>query len=193
MPVDSHQSRRRDPLYRPTHQVKGADMKAIHAEAAGTTSAAGQSFTIELVQQADFRFEARFDKPTMTPLVTDEPPPLGADAGPNPTRLLAAAVANCLAASLLFAMRKFGNQPGPLRAVATLETARNERGRWRIGRMAVDLHLGIVATDAKQLDRVLDQFEDYCVVTQSVRAAFPVDVRVLDRAGAALRLGRPQA
>jgi hypothetical protein len=37
------------------------------------------------------------------------------------------------------------------------------------------------------LARVLDQFEDYCIVTQSVRPGFPVDVRVLDRDGAVLR------
>jgi hypothetical protein len=32
------------------------------------------------------------------------------------------------------------------------------------------------------LDRILAQFEDFCVVTQSVRTAIPVDVRVLDNA-----------
>jgi len=162
-------------------------MKAIHAEAvAATDSTREQHFTLELVQQADFRFEARFDKPSIPPLLTDEPPPLGGDAGPNPTRLLAAAVANCLAASLLFAMRKFGNRPDPQRALATLHTARNERGRWRIGRLAVDLHLGVQAVDLKNLPRVLGQFEEFCVVMQSVRAAFPVDVRVFDRDGVAL-------
>jgi organic hydroperoxide reductase OsmC/OhrA len=161
-------------------------MKAVHAEAAGAT-ASTERLTIELVQQADFRFEVRFDKPTLAPLVTDEPPPLGADAGPNPTRLLAAAVANCLAASLLFAMRKLGNRPEPLRAIAHLDLARNERGRWRVGRVSVDLHLGIAAAQAKNLTRVLDQFEDFCTVTQSLRAAFPVDVRVIDSAGVVLR------
>lgn len=68
---------------------------------------AESQFTIELVQQADF------DNPALPVLVTDEPPPLGGDAGPNPARLLGTAVANCLAASLLFSMRKFKNQPEP--------------------------------------------------------------------------------
>jgi hypothetical protein len=36
-------------------------------------------------------------------------------------------------------------------------------------------------------ERILDQFEDFCVVTQSVRAAIPVTVRVLDRDGAVLK------
>jgi hypothetical protein len=30
-------------------------------------------------------------------------------------------------------------------------------------------------------ERILEQFEDFCVVTQSVRAAIPVTVQVLDR------------
>jgi hypothetical protein len=56
----------------------------------------------------------------------------------------------------------------------------------RVGRMRVDIHLGTAAAGLRSLDRVLAQFEDFCVVTQSVRAAFPVDVRVIDSSGAVL-------
>ena len=147
---------------------------------------AESQFKIELVQQADYRFEAHFDNPTLPVLVTDEPPPLGGDAGPNPARLLGTAVANCLAASLLFSMRKFKNQPEPLRAVATVEVVRNAENRLRIGRIGVDLHLGAAAAEMKALDRVLAQFEEFCIVTQSVRAGIAVDVRVIDREGAVL-------
>lgn len=147
---------------------------------------AESQFTIELVQQADYRFEAHFDNPALPVLVTDEPPPLGGDTGPNPARLLGTAVANCLAASLLFSMRKFKNQPEPLRAVATVEVVRNAENRLRIGRIGVDLHLGAAAAEMRSLDRVLGQFEEFCIVTQSVRAGIAVDVRVVDREGAVL-------
>ena len=40
------------------------------------------------------------------------------------------------------------------------------------------------ATELKLLERALAQFEDFCVVTQSVHVAFPVHVRVLDNEGA---------
>jgi organic hydroperoxide reductase OsmC/OhrA len=145
-----------------------------------------ERITLELVQQANYRFEVHFDNPALPTLVTDEPAPLGGDAGPNPARLLGAAVANCLAASLLFAMRKFKNEPGPLRAVATVELARNARSRLRIDRIGVDLILGDVGADLQSMDRVLAQFEEFCIVTQSVRAGIAVDVRVLDRDGLVL-------
>ena len=145
------------------------------------TVASDSGFRIELIQQSDYRFEAHFDDPDIPILLTDERAPLGGNASPSPVRLLAVAVANCLAASLLFAMRKFKNDPGPLRAVATVQMVRNPQNRLRVGRIAVDLHLGAAASTIPQLDRILGQFEEFCVVTQSVRLAFPVDVRVLDK------------
>jgi uncharacterized OsmC-like protein len=144
-------------------------------------------FAIELVQQADYRFEVRFDSDAVPVLITDEAPPLGRDAGPNPSRLLLLAVANCLSASLLFALRKFRAEPGLLRTHATAALLRNEQNRLRVKRMQVDIHLGVAGADLEQLDRALAQFEDFCVVTQSVRAAIPVDVRVIDNMGAVLK------
>ena len=153
-----------------------------HVEVAAATG----EFSIELVQRSDYQFEVHFDDPGVPVLLTDEVAPLGGNAGPSPVRLLAAAVANCLAASLLFAMRKFKNDPGPLRAVATVRMVRNPQNRLRVGRIGVDLHLGTPASGITMLDRILAQFEEFCVVTQSVRLAFPVDVRVLDTADAVL-------
>ena len=141
---------------------------------------------IKLVQQADFRFTADFGNAAIPKLITDEPPPLGSGQGPNPEQLLGAAVANCLAASLLFAMRKFKNDPSPLQAVATMNPVRNAQNRMRIGAIAVNLRLGVVSSAIVSLDRILAQFEDFCVVTQSVRSAIPVTVRVMDVDGALL-------
>jgi organic hydroperoxide reductase OsmC/OhrA len=146
-------------------------------------------FTIQLVQQADYRFAVSFDDPDVPPLVVDENPPLGGGAGPSPARVLATAVAHCLSASLLFALRKFGNEPAKLRARATVSMTRNERKRLRIGRIAVDLVLGDPADSLAHLDRALAQFEDFCIVTQSVRGGVAVDVRVLDRGGQVLHGG----
>ncbi|MEP7280789.1 MAG: OsmC family protein [Rubrivivax sp.] len=144
---------------------------------------------VELRQQADYRFEVRFDGAQVPALITDEPPPLGGGAGPNPERVLAVAVANCLTSSLLFAMRKFKNDPGPLRTTARVRTHRNDDNRLRIAGIDVDLHLGVETASLAMLPRILDQFESFCVVTQSVREAFPVQVRVLALDGTLLKGG----
>jgi organic hydroperoxide reductase OsmC/OhrA len=149
--------------------------------------AEGSGFTLELRQQADFRFEVQFDAGALPTLLTDEPPPLGTGAGPNPARLLGAAVANCLAASLVFALRKFKNNAEPLRAVATVAIVRNAQGRLRVGRIGVELHLARAARDLRAIDRVLAQFEDFCIVTQSVRAGIQIDVTVIDGEGTVLK------
>src|SRR5690554_7151607 len=124
---------------------------------------------IHLEQDGDFAFRVEFQDTTLAPLLTDEPPPLGHDRGPNPSRMLLAAVANCLAASLLFALRKHRNTPGPLHAEICALPARNEQGRWRIASAKATLHLPGHNADYHNLDRVLAQFEDFCVDTQSAR------------------------
>jgi hypothetical protein len=59
----------------------------------------------------------------------------------------------------------------------------------RISRIGVDLHLGAPSAGMQMSDRALAQFEDFCVVTQSVRAGIAVDVRVLDADGTLLKRG----
>ena len=145
-----------------------------------------QQFTFTLEQQEDFAFLIRFDK-DIPPLLADEPPPLGKDAGPNPSRLLVASVANCLSASLLFALRKFKNNPGPITAVVTAHMERNEEKRLRVGSVDVMIQIDSPADSLEHLDRVLAQFEDFCVVTQSVRSGFPVNVTVRDGAGRVIK------
>lgn len=144
---------------------------------------------ITLEQIGDYEFRIRFEGSAVDDLITDEPAPLGHDHGPNPSRLLLAAVANCLSASLLFALRKFKNQPGALRTTASARTERDAEGRWRIPRAEVVLHLAEPAAQYQNLDRILAQFENFCVVTQSVRAGMAVAVRVCDAKGVTVHAG----
>jgi organic hydroperoxide reductase OsmC/OhrA len=140
---------------------------------------------IQLRQQADYRFEVHFEGTEIDPLQTDAPPPLGGGTGPNPVRLLGAAVANCLSASLLFSLRKFGNDPGRMETDCALAPERNAQGRWRIQHIDVQIRLGVPWSSLKHAQRALAQFEDFCVVTQSVRGGIDVRVQVVDSAGAA--------
>lgn len=145
-----------------------------------------QEFSFTLEQQDDYAFLIRFDKDTPS-LLTDEPEPLGKNAGPSPSRLLAASVANCLSASLLFSLRKFKNNPGPITATVTAHMVRNEKKLLRVGSLAVVIQIDSAAADLDQLERAITTFEDYCVVTQSVRSGFPVSVTVRDRDGKILQ------
>jgi organic hydroperoxide reductase OsmC/OhrA len=100
---------------------------------------------------------------------------------------LAASVANCLAASLMFAVRKYKEEPGKVRAEVHGTMERVE-GRQRITKMKVRLELGNAAANIPHIERVLSQFENFCVVTQSVRSGIAVDVEVVDSEGAVLKL-----
>jgi organic hydroperoxide reductase OsmC/OhrA len=136
------------------------------------------AFSISLTQESDYVFRIEFDDTPIPDLQTDEQSPLGGDSGPNPSRLLVAAVANCLSASLLFALRKFRNASGTITSRATGRLERNEEKRWRIGHVSVEINLPEAASDYAQLDRLLAQFEDFCIVTESVRGGIPVNVKV---------------
>ena len=141
---------------------------------------------VQLEQQQDFQFAVRFGEGVPT-LLTDEHPPLGEGAGPSPDQLLAAAVGNCMSASLLFALRKFKQAPEPIRTEVEATQGRNEANRLRVLRIAVRITLGVPAANLQHLDRVLSQFEQFCTVGESVRQGIPVDVEVYDSTGARLK------
>lgn len=138
--------------------------------------------TVSLRQVQDFQFDVDFGTPG-TALRADEPAPLGQGNGPSPVQLLAAAVGNCLSASLLFALRKFKQLPEPLSCAVQAEVGRNGEGRMRVLALTARLTLGVPAASLEHLDRVLATFEAYCTVTQSVSPAIPVNVEVFDALG----------
>ncbi|MDT8427393.1 MAG: OsmC family protein [Pseudomonadales bacterium] len=143
-----------------------------------------KTFSINLRLLENYLFEIDFGE--FGNIMTDEPSPLGGGEGPNPSALLAAAVANCMAASLLFALRKHKQDPGELRATVTGTSARVD-GHLRIVSLDVVLRLGVAAEFLPSLSAVLEKFEEYCVVTQSVRQGIPVTVSVLDSDGSAVK------
>lgn len=138
--------------------------------------AAGE-IRLALEQMDGFAFRVRFDEEAWPELLTDEPHPLGRSRGPNPSRLLAASIGNCLAASLLFCLQKGGIDVVGLEADVHVDLIRNERKRLRIGKVRVHLRPHIDQDDTK-LAACLEAFQDFCVVTESVREGIDVDVDV---------------
>ena len=138
-------------------------------------------FSLELVGGEGYRFDVDFHMPGVEPLRLDEPAPLGEGDGPNASRLLATAVANCLSASLLFCLRKARIEPSGFRTVVEGEMVRNEKGRMRIGGLSVRLHPDMTEEQQAKMGRCLQLFEDFCVVTESVRNGIEIDVEVEPR------------
>lgn len=136
-------------------------------------------FTIGIEQVRDYEFRVRFDKPQFAELIMDEPPPLGRDAGPNAARVLAAAIGNCLCASLVFcAARKAGVKMTRVRAAVKVQIVRNENKRLRVGRVEVTIDPGLEPAELAQAAQCRDLFEDFCTVTESIRHGVDVQVAV---------------
>jgi uncharacterized OsmC-like protein len=131
--------------------------------------------TLTLLQVEDYRCSVNFGGGIL-PLTTDEPPPLGSNQGPSPVQLLLSAVANCLTASLLFALRKYSQEAEPLSCHATANVGRNEENRLRVLSIEATLTLGVAGSRHRDTcSRILDQFEGFCTVTRSVAQGIPVN------------------
>jgi len=145
-----------------------------------------ETVTVRLAQRRDYQFDVQFGG-AVPPLLADEPPPLGQGAGPSPVQLLAASVGNCLSDSLLFALRKFKQEPRPLQTEVVAQVGRNAEGRLRVLGMTATITLGAPADALDHLDRALSQFEAFCTVTQSVGQGIPVVTQVIDAHGVRLK------
>jgi organic hydroperoxide reductase OsmC/OhrA len=141
------------------------------------------TFEIRLERLDGYRFLTDFGTEGVAPLIVDEPPPLGEGTGPNPARLLAAAVGDCLSASLLFCLGKSRVEVAGVKTRVAGTYRRNERGRLRITVLDVSIQVDVPGSDQAKLGRCLEMFEDFCVVTASVRKGVDVGVTVTDIRG----------
>jgi organic hydroperoxide reductase OsmC/OhrA len=140
-------------------------------------------FTIHLEQLEDYEFKVRFDWEQVDEVLMDEPPPLGARQGPNASRMLAAAVGNCLSASLMYCLARADVPPHSVKTQVTCKIVRNQRKRLRVGGLEVRIAVDEAISETGRLKRCLELFEDFCVVTASIREGIPVEVTVTDAQG----------
>jgi uncharacterized OsmC-like protein len=134
---------------------------------------------VNLSRREGYAFAAGFDNGDWPEITLDEPPPLGSGEGPNPTRVLGAAVGGCLAASLLFCLGKARVAVHDFAAAVEGTVARSDEGRLRITELRVRLAPSVGAADRDRMQRCLSLFEDFCTVTASVRKGIPVHVEVV--------------
>ncbi len=126
-----------------------------------------------------YRFRVTFPGVGGDGLVMDEPPPVGDLEGPNASRVLAASLANCLSASLLFCLRKSKIEVDDMETEAEPLVQRNEEGYWRVKQIDVAIRAKLHnQADRDKARRCLEIFEKYCAVTAAVRGGIHVIVGV---------------
>jgi uncharacterized OsmC-like protein len=124
-----------------------------------------------------YEFVAEFnDLPNAPSILFDEPEPLGSSRAPNAAAVLGAAIGNCLAASLTFCLRRARLDVQDMTAAVTTHVAKNEVGRFRVREIEVELTPVLGAANGTPLDRCEELFEDFCIVTASVKHGIPVHV-----------------
>lgn len=143
------------------------------------------TFEVTLSRHEKYQFDVDFLDGSGATLRMDEPEPLGDGLGPNAARVLAAAIGNCLSASLLFCLGRAHIDVGDVETRITGTIIRNERGRMRLGSLKVHINPDVGAVPPEKIQRCLDIFEDFCLVTASVRAGLDVEVEVAAPAQAA--------
>ncbi|MFX0094320.1 MAG: OsmC family protein, partial [Candidatus Hodarchaeota archaeon] len=138
-----------------------------------------KSFTIKMKKTGPMQFTTTFDK-DFPELLFDEPVGSGgADKYPNASRILTAAVTNCLCASFTFCAMKSKIPVKEIEAQATCTTDRGDEGYWRIQKIEVKI-IPTFGSDApeKRKERCLDIFQNYCVVSASVKKGIDIKVDV---------------
>lgn len=99
--------------------------------------------------------------------------------GPNPTSLLALSVLSCLAASFTFCLKKRGFTLEDLTGKAEVVIRRNENGFWRV--KAIDISITPKIDDPnvlKRADKCMKFFEQYCIISESLRDGMEVNVKI---------------
>jgi uncharacterized OsmC-like protein len=107
-----------------------------------------------------YQFNVIFDVDYIPDLLLDETKPNGEGSGPNPPRLLAAAVGHCMSSSLIYCLKKARIPILDIETTVTTSLFRNEIGRLRIRSIDVQIILKVNKEDEPRLPRCLTLFVD---------------------------------
>ncbi len=99
--------------------------------------------------------------------------------GPNPARLLASAILGCLSASFVFCLQKRKLELDNLKAEAEIIIGRNDKKLLRVKEINVVLTPKTSdPTVLKRIEQCKKFFEQYCTITESVRAGIDVNLNI---------------
>jgi uncharacterized OsmC-like protein len=140
-----------------------------------------KQLTVTMEQIEGYEFLVKFDEGME--LLMDEPVPLGDDKGPSASKVISAAVGNCLSASLLFCLQKARVDTHGIKTTVTTRVTRDDKRRLRLDSSHVKININLDKKPEKKINRCIELFEDFCIVTSSVRQGIDVSVEVVDQDG----------
>lgn len=95
------------------------------------------------------------------------------------TKLLALSVLGCFAASFEFYLQKKEFSLSDLDGKAEVTLARNDKGFWRVKKIDIEI---LPKVDNPKMHKRTDQckklFEQYCIISESLRKGFEVNVNL---------------
>jgi len=141
-------------------------------------SADEKEYAIRIKRLEGYRFEVDFGPEVHGKIFVDEDPPLGSNDGADPSRLLAASIAQCTLSSLLFCMQKSRATVGDMEAEAKITFGRDENRKLRIMGISITADVTVPEEEKAKLDRCLPMFQDYCTVSQSVKRGIPISTEI---------------
>lgn len=137
-------------------------------------------FKVTLAHQHNYQFLSQASEDGRLhgkPYLSDEPEPVGDNAGPSTPALLATALGHCLSAALIEALRHAHLNVLGCETEATAVVRPNSEGLPRIDHVDVTIRPRL-NEEHPRMNRCAEVFEKYCTVTSSVKKGIEVRVRV---------------
>jgi uncharacterized OsmC-like protein len=132
---------------------------------------------VELAHLDGCRFDVSF-KTREGELLQEEPLAMGPGHGPEAVSTFVASATYCMASSLNYYLAKARVVPSELSARGHAEMELTEDMYRRIARLDIDIHVVVADKEMKRLMRALERFTDLCIITESIKGSFPINVRV---------------
>ena len=99
--------------------------------------------------------------------------------GTSPAKLLALSVLSCLALSFSFCLKKENFSLSGFEGNAEVIITRNDKGFWRVKKINVEMNPKIDTPKMrKRADQCRKFFEQYCIISESLRSGFEVNVNL---------------
>jgi uncharacterized OsmC-like protein len=141
---------------------------------------AERRFTVKLTNRQNYQFLSQASEDGRLhgePYLSDEPDPVGDNAGPSTPALLATALGHCLSAALMETLRRSRVNVLGCETEATAVVKPNLEGLPRIDNVDVAVRPRLDERHS-QMNRCADIFEKHCTVTSSVKRGIDVRVQV---------------